>query len=134
MKLSRLTGIAAATVVAGVAASAIATSSALATHPRPVHRSRHVLLLSVDGLHQSDLEWYVDRHPDSALAGLVRGGVEYANAATPFPSDSFPGMIALATGGNPKSTGVYYDDSWNRELLPAGTTTCTGVAPGVEVN
>ena len=28
----------------------------------------HVLLISVDGLHQSDLEWYVSNHPDSALA------------------------------------------------------------------
>lgn len=37
------------------------------------------------------------------------------------------------TGGNPSSTGVYYDDSFNRALLPAGTTSCSGVAPGAEV-
>ena len=29
----------------------------------------HVLLISVDGLHQSDLRWYVRTHPDSELAG-----------------------------------------------------------------
>lgn len=95
--------------------------------------SRHVLLISVDGLHQSDLAWYVKKNPDSALARLVNGGVNYTNAQTPFPSDSFPGMVGQVTGGNPKTTGVYYDDSWNHALLPAGTTSCTGVAPGVEV-
>src|SRR5262249_4072040 len=96
-------------------------------------RAQHVLLLSVDGLHQSDLAWYVTSHPSSALAKLVHRGVEFTNAQTPFPSDSFPGMVALATGGNPKSTGVYYDASWNRARLPAGTTDCTKATPGVEV-
>ncbi len=93
----------------------------------------HVLLLSVDGLHQSDLAWYVGQHPGSALAGLVHQGVEFTHALTPFPSDSFPGMVGQVTGGNPSSTGIYYDDSWNHALLPAGTTNCAGVAPGVEV-
>src|SRR5581483_610826 len=69
----------------------------------------------------------------STLAGLAARGVEFSNAMTPFPSDSFPGMVGLATGGNPRSTGVYYDDSWNRALLPAGTTDCGKASPGVEV-
>src|SRR5262249_54069645 len=47
--------------------------------------------------------------------------------------DSFPGMVGQVTGGNPSTTGVYYDDTWNRELDPAGTTNCAGVKPGVEV-
>ena len=94
---------------------------------------QHVLLISVDGLHQSDLAWYVQRHPSSALASLVSHGVEFTAAQTPVPSDSFPGMIAQATGGNPSSTGIYYDDSYNHALLPAGTKTCTGVTPGAEV-
>jgi hypothetical protein len=42
-------------------------------------------------------------------------------------------MVGQVTGGNPKSTGVYYDDSYNHELLPAGTTSCSGKTPGVEV-
>jgi hypothetical protein len=87
----------------------------------------------VDGLHLSDLVWFVQSHPRSALARLVRKGVEFTHALTPFPSDSFPGMVGQVTGGNPKTTGVYYDDSWNHALLPAGTTTCAGVAPGAEV-
>jgi hypothetical protein len=95
--------------------------------------AKHVLLISVDGLHQTDLAWYVKRHPSSALARLVKNGAEFTNAQTPFPSDSFPGMVGQVTGGNPSSTGIYYDDSWNTALLPAGTTNCTGVASGVEV-
>ncbi len=96
--------------------------------------SRHVLLLSIDGMHQSDLDWYVGSHPTSALARLVQRGTEFTNAQTPVPSDSFPGMLAQVTGGNPKTTGVYYDDSYDRALLPAGTTSCTSVTPGAEAN
>ena len=95
--------------------------------------TRHVILISVDGLHNTDLAWYVARHPSSALGKLVHGGVNFTDAQTPFPSDSFPGMTAQVTGGNPKSTGIYYDDSFNHALLPAGTTSCAGAAPGAEV-
>src|SRR5205814_9570518 len=65
---------------------------------------RHVLLISVDGLHQQDLYWYVRNYPHSLLATLDHRGVEYSNAQTPFPSDSSPGMVAQVTGGNPRST------------------------------
>jgi hypothetical protein len=122
-------------VVAGLAATAVVlvagTVVSAATKDTPA--AKHVLLLSVDGLHQSDLEWYVSEHPSSALAKLVHRGVEFSNAQTPFPSDSFPGMVAQVSGGNPSSTGVYYDDSWNRSLFPPGTTSCVGPAPGAEV-
>jgi hypothetical protein len=102
-----------------------------ATAAKPAAQASHVLLLSVDGLHQSDLDWYVNNHPSSALAKLVRKGVEFTHAVTPVPSDSFPGMVAQVTGGNPSSTGIYYDDSWNQALFPNGTG-CVGT-PGVEV-
>ena len=95
--------------------------------------TKHVVLISVDGLHQNDLDWFVQQNPTSTLATLVKNGVEFNNAQTPFPSDSFPGMVAQATGGNPTSTGVYYDDTYNRSLLPPGTTDCVGTAPGTEV-
>jgi hypothetical protein len=94
---------------------------------------QHVLLISVDGLHQSDLAWYIQTHPHSTLAKLAAQGVDYSAAFTPFPSDSFPGMVGLATGGNPRSTGIYYDDTWNHNIFPAGTTNCSGPAPGGEV-
>ncbi|MDB6066197.1 MAG: phosphodiesterase [Pedosphaera sp.] len=93
----------------------------------------HVLLISVDGLHQSDLAWYAQTHPGSTVATLLARGVDFSNASTPFPSDSFPGMVGQVTGGNPSTTGIYYDDSWNHNVFPAGTVNCTGPAPGGEV-
>lgn len=93
----------------------------------------HVLLISVDGMHQSDLAWYVQNHPGSTLASLTAQGIDYSDASTPFPSDSFPGMVGQATGGNPRTTGIYYDDTWNHDIFPAGTTNCGGIAPGGEV-
>jgi Type I phosphodiesterase / nucleotide pyrophosphatase len=94
---------------------------------------RHVLLISVDGLHQQDLAWYVRNYPHSALAALDRRGLEYGKAETPFPSDSFPGLVGQVTGGDPRVTGIYYDDTWNHDVFPAGTTNCSGPVPGGEV-
>jgi hypothetical protein len=67
----------------------------------------------------------------STLASLASTGIEYGAAHTTTPSDSFPGMLALATGGTPRSTGVYYDDSYDRTLYAPGSH-CTG-NPGTEV-
>ncbi len=67
------------------------------------------------------------------LAALDHQGLEYGNAETPFPSDSFPGLVGQVTGGNPRSTGIYYDDTWNHDVFPAGTTKCSGPVPGGEV-
>jgi hypothetical protein len=89
-----------------------------------------VLLISVDGLHQGDLARFVARNPSSTLARLAERGVEYSNARTTTPSDSFPGLLALVTGGTPRSTGVYYDDSYDRTLYPPGSN-CQG-NPGTE--
>ncbi|MDA4118782.1 MAG: alkaline phosphatase family protein, partial [Thaumarchaeota archaeon] len=61
----------------------------------------HVLLISVDGLHQSDLVWYASNHPGSELAKMFHGGLEFTNAQTSDPSDSDPGGTALMTGGDP---------------------------------
>jgi Type I phosphodiesterase / nucleotide pyrophosphatase len=125
-RLSMLVFVLVATATAATAATAKTGGSG-----GPV--AEHVLLLSVDGLHQSDLAGYLDQHPSSALAKLVQRGVEFTDARTPFPSDSFPGLVGQVTGGNPRTTGVYYDDSWNRVLLPAGTSNCNGATPGAEV-
>jgi hypothetical protein len=85
----------------------------------------HVLLLSIDGLHESDLAMWVQEHPSSNLANLAHRGVTYANASTSRPSDSFPGLLSAVTGGSPKSTGVFYDDSFARDLYPPGSG-CVG--------
>ena len=116
-----------AVAVAGALTGAVAQADDL-NHP-----AKHVVLISVDGLHQADLHWYVTTKPGSTLAKLVHGGVVYTNARTPFPSDSFPGIVGQVTGGNPKTTGIYYDDVYSRALLPVGTTDCKHTAPGAEV-
>src|SRR5437016_236850 len=119
--------------IATVGLSAAAYAAPASAVGKPL--SRHVLLLSVDGLHQSDLDWYVAKHPDSALAALTRRGADYSHARTPVPSDSFPGMVGQVTGGNPGTTGIYYDDTYNHSLLPAGTTNCHPNQPlGAEAN
>src|SRR5689334_11826757 len=107
-----LTAIAAVTGAAVVAVEAVSTASAA-----PRMRVQHVLLISVDGLHQSDLEWYVANHPNSALARLVHRGADFSNAHTSDPSDSDPGGTALMTGGNPRTTGVYYDVAYNHNVF-----------------
>src|SRR6266851_5167048 len=119
-------------LASGTALTSAAASSLRGNEPGDSH-VRHVLLISVDGLHQQDLTWYVHNYPSSTLAALVRTGVDYRNAMTPVPSDSSPGMVAQTTGGNPGVTGIYYDDTWNRDLFPAGTTNCSGPVPGGEV-
>jgi Type I phosphodiesterase / nucleotide pyrophosphatase len=86
------------------------------------HQIKHVLLISVDGLHALDLSNYVASHPDSNLAGLSRHGVTYTNNATSSPSDSFPGLASLVTGGSPVTTGLWYDDTYNRALSPPAQT------------
>ena len=130
------TGVAAAGATALVAGSALASASASTVSGggdgHPQSQIKHVLLLSVDGLHQQDLTWYVKNYPNSTLAALVRHGIDYTNARTPIPSDSSPGMVAQVTGGDPGVTGVYYDDTFNHDIFPAGTTNCTGPVPGAE--
>ncbi len=99
----------------------------------PASPAKHVLVLSVDGLHQSDLAWYVSTHRHSALAEMVAQGADFRAAQTTFPSDSFPGMVAQFTGAGPGTSGVYYDDTYNRSLLPAGTLDCSLAKTGSEV-
>src|SRR5262249_14342510 len=76
-----------------------------------------VLLISVDGLHALDVTRYVHNHPRSALAELSSYGVTYTNARTPANSDSFPGLLALVTGGSPITTGLFYDVSYDRTIF-----------------
>lgn len=90
---------------------------------------KHVLLISVDGLHALDVSRFIESHPRSAMAELARHGVTYSNARTPANSDSFPGLLALVTGGSPISHGMFYDVSYDRALFAPSNTTCSGT-PG----
>jgi predicted AlkP superfamily pyrophosphatase or phosphodiesterase len=90
---------------------------------------KHVLLISVDGLHALDVARFVDSHPNSALAELSRHGITYSNARTPANSDSFPGLLALVTGGSPISHRLFYDVSYDRTIFDPTNTACAGT-PG----
>src|SRR5580693_2283841 len=91
---------------------------------------KHVLLISVDGLHALDLANYVNSHEGSTLAALSHNGVTYTNASTSTPSDSFPGLAALVTGGSPATTGLWYDVTYDRALAPPAMTTSLPITGG----
>ena len=99
---------------------------------------KHVLLLSIDGMHAVD--FYNCSH---GIAGVNNGdpycpnlqalserGVNYVGAVSSKPSDSFPGLAAIVSGGTPKSTGLYYDVAFDRSLDAPAATTGTGLAGG----
>jgi hypothetical protein len=105
----------AAVSAAALSALPVLSASAQPARPTSAHTTNHVVLISIDGMHQTDLDWYVASHPSSTLAKLTHKGVEFTNAATSNPSDSDPGGTALMTGGNPKSTGIYYDVAYSHK-------------------
>src|SRR3954466_1216907 len=85
MRIPRRATIVAAALLAGAVIAPATVATAAADPSAGGGQSQHVLLLSVDGLHQSDLSWYVSHHPNSALAALARHGLDFTNARTPFP-------------------------------------------------
>jgi Type I phosphodiesterase / nucleotide pyrophosphatase len=101
-------------------------------------RIKHVLLISVDGMHAVDfancangISTVNNGQPYCpALAALARTGVNYVAASTSKPSDSFPGLTAIITGGSPALTGVYYDVAYSRNLNAPAKTTGNGVQAG----
>ncbi len=116
-------------LLAAVALSACGGSDDSGPPATPVS---HVLLVSVDGLHQQDLANCLAAKTCPNLAALAQTGVTYANAYTPGLSDSFPGLAALLTGGSPKSAGLFYDVSYDRTLYSPADVTCGGT-PGWNV-
>jgi hypothetical protein len=101
-------------------------------------RIKHVLLLSIDGMHAVDFlncangitgvnggEPYCPN-----LAALGHNAINYTAASTSKPSDSFPGLMTIVTGATPKTMGVYYDVAYDRSLDPPAKTTGNGVAGG----
>jgi hypothetical protein len=116
----------------GDATDPSATSTPLLKRRHGLHVD-HVLLLSIDGMHEADLARYIAKHPSSALAKLARHGVRYTDAyvnaldgSPTNPSDSFPGLLALVTGGSSRTTGGWYDVSYARDLYPDASCATPG--------
>ncbi len=99
---------------------------------------KHVLLISVDGMHAVDftncangIKTVNNGEPYCpAIAALGKTGVNYVAASTSKPSDSFPGLISIVTGGSPALTGIYYDVAYSRNLDAPAKTTGNGLGAG----
>jgi hypothetical protein len=93
--------------------------------------SSHVLLISIDGMHAVDYKICAQNLTCPNLAKLGTTGVNYTRTTTSRPSDSFPGLMALVTGGTPRTVGAFYDVAWDRVLAPPNIATGNGLAGGV---
>lgn len=102
------------------------------------HAIKRVLLISIDGMHAVDLKNCANgigtaNNGDAycpAIAELTKTGVNYVSASTSKPSDSFPGLTAIVTGGSPALTGVYYDVAYSRNYDAPALATGNGLAAG----
>ncbi|HEY7963568.1 MAG TPA: alkaline phosphatase family protein [Steroidobacteraceae bacterium] len=119
-----------------LAGVALATSVAADDGGRLHHEGiRHVLLVSIDGMHSVDFINCAAGVDGGApycpnLARLRAAGINYLDGATSKPSDSFPGLMAIVTGATPRTMGVYYDVAFDRALAPPAAATGNGLAAG----
>jgi len=91
---------------------------------------RHVLLISIDGMHSVDFENCRTAGTCPTLKALASHGVHYPRTSTSRPSDSFPGLMAIVTGATPRLMGVYYDVAYDRVLAPPAKATGNGLSAG----
>ena len=128
-------------------AAALSLGLAGATVPAPVHandgwrgntRIKHVLLISIDGMHALDylncsrgISGINGGQPYCPhLAALGETATNYLDTSTSKPSDSFPGLTAIVSGASPRTTGTFYDVAYDRSLAPPSTMTGNGLLPG----
>lgn len=82
----------------------------------------HVLVLSIDGLHEADLASPALAAYLPNILAFQQSAVTFDNAHTVSPSDSFPTSLSYFTGAKPSTAGVYYDDTFNRALYSPGSS------------
>lgn len=126
----------------------LSASAGLSASPRnpggwddKANHIKHVLLISIDGMHSLDfancasgISGVNGGQPYCPhLASLAQTGINYLYALTPRPSDSFPGLTALITGGTPRSAGLFYDVNYDRALSPPAMTTPYGIVGGANL-
>jgi hypothetical protein len=91
---------------------------------------KHVLLISIDGMHAVDYENCVASKTCPHLAALGKTGVHYTRTTTSRPSDSFPGLMAIVSGGSPRTVGAFYDVAYDRVLAPPKIATGNALPGG----
>src|SRR5262252_10717510 len=102
------------------------------------HHIRHVLLISIDGMHALDFincSKGIGEANGGApycpnLAALAETGVNYLDTSASKPSDSFPGLTAIVSGGSPRTFGAFYDVAYDRSLAPPQNATGNGLSGG----
>jgi len=121
-----------------LAAACLTRTASAQNNNSPHSQIQRVLLVSIDGMHAVDFANCANGISTinngtpycPALAALSKTGINYVSASTSKPSDSFPGLTAIVTGGSPALTGVYYDVAYSRNYDPPAKTTGNGVAAG----
>jgi hypothetical protein len=89
---------------------------------------RHVLLISIDGMHVLDYLNCKSGGYCPNLSALGTRGVNYLDTSASKPSDSFPGLMSIVTGGTPRTMGVNYDLAYDRALNPPLNDTGNGLS------
>ena len=129
-----------ATAFSAVLLLAVSTPLLNAVSPTqsPSGPFQRVLLVSIDGMHAVDylncsqgVKGINGGQPYcSNLAKLGATAVNYLDTSTSRPSDSFPGLMAIVTGGTPRLMGVFYDVAYDRVFAPPIKTTGNGLKGG----
>jgi hypothetical protein len=121
--------------ILAIGAALLAVSASAQEDKTPI---KHVMLISIDGMHAVDFQNCVhgvagvnNGEPYCPnLAKLNRTGVSYVNASTSKTSDSFPGLMTIVTGATPRTMGIYYDVAYDRSLDGPAVATWYGNGPG----
>ncbi len=107
-------------------------------HQKQNNKIQRVLLVSIDGMHAVDylncskgVSGVNNGEPYCPnLAQLGKTAVNYLDTSTSRPSDSFPGLMTIVTGGTPRVHGAFYDVAYDRLLAPPQKTTGNGLQGG----
>jgi Type I phosphodiesterase / nucleotide pyrophosphatase len=125
------------TITGLLAGLALGAGTAFADDVGSLNRAgiQHVLLISIDGMHAVDFINCAHGVNGGGpycpnLAALKATGINYLQASTSRPSDSFPGLMAIVSGATPRTMGVFYDVAYDRSLAPPATATGNGLAAG----
>jgi hypothetical protein len=77
-------------LLAGAAALCLTTVARAEDDHRSAVRADHVLLISVDGMHEVDLRLWIKNNPTGALAALAKHGLSIHRHTLMYPRTASP--------------------------------------------
>ena len=89
--------------------------------PPPRRAYAHVLLISIDGMHAIDLARFIGRASGFGPRRAGAAGRRLQQCRRREAERFLSRPACHVTGGSPASTGVYYDDSYDRTLSAPGS-------------